>query len=408
MEVLTYALSIIPRERVIYIHGDYADFRIFFGQGSHCHELVGAFDAHSQAVDDWLTANIQSSDYVFVDGTDSVFILAVYRKCARKQCKLCICTSFQAFHQSDENYMKYKGSDFTLPSWTKEEYLDAIECGALQMEKSDLDEMFFFAGGSIRLLLIDDISEIMRKIDRHVRRVENISSLLSGYIGDQSKAQINSLMYVTKTKVGTMSTTILSEYAAKQLSSICTPQAIGLARSVMSNNPAWQGWVSELECLHKIRESSGRVEFWDANGNSVIWPKDNHQVDSYEFADDLKLICCDNSFLVPIRWNEATADAIYFSSPNKLLRILQVSDSSSAHSYNFDVILGYASATGAHAVELVILTRLQKFSTVPLPTNRGNNKFTENLNKIRIANGGKRATRPDLFTIYKLCYDGSP
>ena len=374
--------------------------------------FTGSSFQSSKLVIDWLAENIASTDHVFVDGTDSSFILAVYSSCARFdiKCKLTVCTSFQALRQTDENYMTYKGSKFILTSWSLEEYRNALESNSLDIPIGELSERYYFAGGSIRLFLLPT-DEIVPIIDSHIDRIENISSLLKGYISDSSQTNVNSLMNVTKGITGNyINTTVISEYAMKRPSKKCNHETISLARSVLPNNPAWQGWVTELECLHTIEIGSESVEFWDKDGKSITWVKTRKEAEAYSSISELSRISSlDNTFFVPTSWNENNVDAVYICKINgeRTLRILQITDSSSPHTYNLEIVVQYAQATQAATVELVILCRSCKFNSVPLPADKRIPKFIESLSNIR-NNAGRKKSKSPLFRIYKLCYDNPP
>jgi hypothetical protein len=373
VEVLTYALHIFQEKSVVYIHSDKTNLIVFYGTGNICHQFIGTPNSDDmKCVSDWLRTKVTSDDYVFVDGTNKEFIDSVYTTCSKVLSKLYVCTSFQAMKHSDENRDIYASCTFVVPSWTKEEYMEAITKNCLSISMNELEEKYYFAGGCIRRMSYP-INEIIKRIDTDIKRVSDVSILLRGYIGDSSQDQVNSLMNVVmksdtdyETTVTDYETSVVSQYALRSVVSKCTPEFISSARLVMVQNPIWQGWVTEFECLYKIQKCSGNLELWDENGTSVTWPKNGVNVVTYGSINELNKYSHDNKFFIPKRYNEPTTDAIYITTTTeqlkydqienvKVLRFLQITDSTDPHKLDLKVVLNYATSVGAYIVDFVIL-----------------------------------------------------
>jgi hypothetical protein len=52
---------------------------------------------------------------------------------------------------------------------------------------------------------------------------------------------------------------VVSEYVAKELSSHVDVSFIKQAKNTLRNNPSWQGWVAELDLLHRVRSCAREV-----------------------------------------------------------------------------------------------------------------------------------------------------
>eukprot|EP01036_Dinobryon_divergens_P049641 gene49641-66499_t len=129
-------------------------------------------------------------------------------------------------------------------SWTFEEYQCAVESNALR-GGADLNERYYYAGGSIRFMN-KDTAALKPLMDELIARVADFSSLLSGAVGLASANAINTLMAVFQQGSRTISTP-LSEYVIRVLSEKVSMDNIKICRSIMPDNSAWQGWVTELE-----------------------------------------------------------------------------------------------------------------------------------------------------------------
>ena len=73
---------------------------------------------------------------------------------------------------------------FTMESWSKNEYERAILTGALGIQISELDERYFYAGGSVRYLQLP-IKEVIKYYELKILQVKDMSKLVgTGGIGD--------------------------------------------------------------------------------------------------------------------------------------------------------------------------------------------------------------------------------
>jgi len=131
--------------------------------------------------------------------------------------------------------------------------------------------------------------------------------------------------------------TIISEYAARRLIRLGTAEVVKRARLVMPNNPCWQGWVTELECLHKFHTLDS-ISLFDTDGNEEIWVNANSNTSAQMYIEVEELINpSSGTSYISQAWNENTADAIHVAPDNKI-RIIQITESLSRHVYkNTDI-----------------------------------------------------------------------
>ena len=79
------------------------------------------------------------------------------------QTKMITCTSYRGLGRiSGEAMVKSaRLGFFTMESWCKKEYERAILAGALRIQISELDERYFYAGGSVRYIQLP-IEEVIK------------------------------------------------------------------------------------------------------------------------------------------------------------------------------------------------------------------------------------------------------
>ena len=101
---------------------------------------------------------------------------------------------------------------FTMESWSKNEYERAILAGALGIQISELDERYFYAGGSVRYLQLP-IKEVIKHYEMKLLLFEDMSKLVgTGGIGGASDDAVNSLMAIHN-----KCNTIVSKFVAIKL-----------------------------------------------------------------------------------------------------------------------------------------------------------------------------------------------
>eukprot|EP01035_Chromulina_nebulosa_P028432 gene28432-37531_t len=103
-------------------------------------------------------------------------------------------------------------------------------------------------------------------IDSKINSVSNFESLLSGNVGDSSMAMVNSLKSLVQPYVSVL----LSEYIAKKLGERVDLKFLESCRNLLQDNPSWQGWVSEMEVINRIRKYS-HMDVWNRSKLKISW-----------------------------------------------------------------------------------------------------------------------------------------
>ena len=227
--------------------------------------------------------------------------------------------------------------------------------------------------------------------------VTNYFDLLSNYIGPASASAVNSLLS-TKTVDDSLVISVISEYVTKSLSTRINPQDrlrfIGEAREMSPDNPSWQGWLTELDVILRVKDS--------VNDVFVVWNEDGSERSFVcQFVRYIPLnglvsqqFIKAQTFYIPIKFNNACFDLVYFGNDN--LVFFQVTDSSSEHVYNVDILNNFAKQFNPKSIEYVIVCRHALMKFVPNP------KHTEMENK------WKKVPRPKpkfIVADSKLIYD---
>lgn len=217
-------------------------------------------------------------------------------------------------------------SQFVVDSWKLDEYNDAFDKGALVLADptpmTDVDEMFFYAGGCFRMMQWP-LSCVIATLNTKMSEVPSKSDLIEARgVGDGSKAAVNSLLGIYGG-----APFVLSRFVLTSLFASVSNQAIGNLRRLLRDNPLWQGWVTELEVLTLIqkqqsivfRNSSGQEETWSRRG-AVDAP-----LPTFVDSSDLCWTTLDLDWILPKRYNQECFDALYLVSPDSL-RAIQITN----------------------------------------------------------------------------------
>ncbi len=107
-------------------------------------------------------------------------------------------------------------------SWSLSEYEAAQNAEVLfsDLTANELHELFCYAGGSLRLLLMLDVEKIKSFLDDKIAKVQNPKLLLSGLTGSGSETFINALVQLKPPAVANNTSVPVSEYESMRLVNI--------------------------------------------------------------------------------------------------------------------------------------------------------------------------------------------
>jgi len=146
-------------------------------------------------------------------------------------------------------------------------------------------------------------------LDAKIEEVKSVEDLLRGRVGFRSGDAVNSLMCIAE--VG--KSTFLSQYVTRNLLKRCQDGTIALCKSILPDNPSWQGWVAEYEVLATIREK-GKLNVRNDLNQRETW---RGRCKQFGTIEDVKKDEND-VFWLPSRWNQPCFDFLYKSSGNHL------------------------------------------------------------------------------------------
>ena len=225
--VFMYAIWTSHQRRVIYIQGSTTTgFKILYGSAGHFLVSSTIDGSSAEVVRLWVKRNVHKGDLVVVDDTHTAFIEAIIFYCIQAKARLIVSTSYQAIQVSSELQDIAPTSGYTMESWSYNEYTDATIKGVLPFTIDKLDEMYYYAGGSIRYMYWP-IDRIVTYFDLYIRLVTDARALLRRHLGDRTMTHINTLMSITKGDdtndsngvydIYSIQSTIISEYVTKAL-----------------------------------------------------------------------------------------------------------------------------------------------------------------------------------------------
>ena len=414
VEVYSFAMSWARKyeKRILYIHYDqFNGLSIIFKDDANdttskvCHipKFGDSIDLLPFVEDLVIKCKV---DLIVLDGALSKLIQAVYLMLGKYlQTKMITCTSYRALGRiSGEAMVKAAQLGFfTMESWSKKEYERAILAGALRIQISELDERYFYAGGSVRYLQLP-IKEVIKHYELKILRVKDMSKLVgTGGIGDASDDAVNSLMAIHN-----KCNTIVSKFVSKKLLDQITDDWIAKARVHLDTNPVWQGWVTDYEVLTLAKYK--KLFFYAPLKEPESWPSVTAPI---EFDNAESPVLRDENhvgWFYPLKWNHECFDALFRVSKD-VIRVVQISDAST-HSWKLEYLIPYVVAMKVKSVDFVFICRRRNFETFKIPKISLVQEQYDSLIKQLIDNEAKNLRRKkrkrgpltDYFNFRKVCY----
>ena len=263
-----------------------------------------------------------------------------------------------------------------MPSWSLDQYVAACSEGKFidaarerlgvgDSDQEKIADKFALAGGSARWMFGMNVEAATQDIVEQLSKVKNFADLLKGSGGGASADAVNHLQCWSRDG---RRPTVISEFAMRWLS-----QEVGLefvkmyyAHEAVQKNPAWRGWVFELEFLTRLRlavESGASIELEaDGKEETIEW-----RVPHRETFKDLSAVTqlagggglADGCWLVPEKWNQGGYDAAFVEGTT--LRAVQVTRAK-VHGFKLDYVASLVNAVvtgGLHVktVEVYLVAR---------------------------------------------------
>ena len=378
VEVYAYAMwqTTVHNKRVLYIHSHGGSYSLIAtaDAGStdvRCGRVADYLFQPPQVLLDFILSSMRRGavDVIVLDGQLSWLIKSVFL--CLHQCqdvRFISCTSFQAVSELSTEQLDNapEFSEFLMDSWVQEEYVAAISAGALVLDTTTgltVEEMFFYAGGSVRMIQWS-VKSVTDCLTRKMRTVSDMSKLIGKQIvGVSSESAVNTLMAMYSGY-----STVLSRYVLTELIRTLSTAAILAIRGILPSNASWQGWVTELEVLLLAKDRK-TTSFRRPDGESEQWPRhDEWRVGEplFEFDNPSEVRGVTEDWLLPKRWNHACFDGLY-RTPSGTVRAIQITIAEK-HGCKLKHLIPIAQAMNAHVVELVYVCRRSNFDRFKVPT----------------------------------------
>ena len=375
-DVYAYALweAQARSKRVLYIHGDNDGYSIVLARAGPDTMRFGSVEKlqdEPMFLLDYIVTLLKQRevDIVILDGQLSWLIKFVFARLRRfPDVRMISCTSFQAVSKlSTENIAKSpEYSRFVMDSWKKEEYDAAIVAGALVLDAPTLtvNEMFYYAGGSIRMIQWSVARVITTLIDK-VNLSPDMGKLIGARgVGDSSQSAVNSLMAIYEGR-----SVLLSKFVAMKLLDSVSDDVVEKARKILPHHPPWQGLVTEFQVLNLVRKRHFML-FRNDSGGTEEWPRlspgSELPLPTFFNASDPCLTDVTLDWLVPERFTQECFDAIYRVSLDTI-RVIQITNANS-HSCKLKYLIPFVKTMNVHVVELVYVCRRINFDTFKVPS----------------------------------------
>ena len=320
-EIYGWAVLQALTKSVLWVH--YSLSGVYFARFAPENRQVAVkhFKVATRLSDAWMNAIEHfASDLVILDGfrgDNCKTVLGVGLNC----CNVLVwCSSF-AFHailkQDEKAGIRQSWSDTkcVLDTWCYNDLSDALDAGIFGdfvPNSNALKEKYYYIGaGGIRSYFLDVI-KAREDIDDVFSRIENYNDLLRGLTGDSAKMAVHSLMQYRHGLHGQegMSGPV-SKYITLKLADKVGMAFVNSAKSIMIDNPSFQGWIFELEVIMTIRTCTNCFgDRWRCGSDG----KYVNVFDANEVPNDID----DNTWIVPTKYNQGGFDLLYYKSKGDL------------------------------------------------------------------------------------------
>ena len=257
--------------------------------------------------------------------------------------RLIYCCSFQVLNCLNSEHLvslHNKGLvELKVPSWILDDYIAAFKGKAFAFNGcairslADVHEHYYYAGGSIRLFVIN-LKLCINSMNVFISKISDASVLISGLSGQSSETAVNSLFQTFPGKDNMLKSSLVSQYASRRLSSMMSASFIETAKSYLPNNPSFQGWILEMEVLGKIKAKQVNL----SNG-SDLW---NEWVSVVNFEDAISIqgrSIGDMTLLVPTKYNHGLFDIMLYVRKGHII-IANVTRAKQ-HEFNMELVIPY-------------------------------------------------------------------
>jgi hypothetical protein len=176
----------------------------------------------------------------------------------------------------------------------------------------------------------------MADIAEAFQKTENFKLLSGGLTGQSSVQAVNTLFQ--QKVVGCFM--LVSDYVSRRAVMYVEESFVEQAKRVMPNNPSYQGWIFEFECLYRISKKSLAICGESIPGQSPsVWNNHSAIVKFHDFDDSCLNGVMANTLLIPSAYNQGLFDIMLFEQQG-VLRIANIT-LAKLHLFNMSLIAPY-------------------------------------------------------------------
>lgn len=238
--------------------------------------------------------------------------------------KLIGCSSYRSANFSNEELSNLQLHYILVWSWTDLDYESAFALNVFGNITTDLlEEAVFYGGGSIRAVLglLRNKNDQIQILNNAVAQVTNFTALFSGLVGLKAPSAVNTLMKISEEGACTM----LSKYVTEKISEKCANAFVVEARRVCPGNPAWQGWVHEIDFIARMKQCHKEKKSFILQrvGRTRSPPYVNGPKKfSINVVSDCRVGPVEDqesgTFYIPQKWNQGCYDGVYYLLRDKI------------------------------------------------------------------------------------------
>ena len=248
--------------------------------------------------------------------------------------RIVIFVSSQALTLPGQDIQSWKV--YTMTSWTKQQYTEACQDAVffesiksnLVNDSSDnltkeelINSKFTLAGFCARWFFGMNVKNATSDIDNQIKKVGNAKVSLLNLMGSKSPFSVNHLLAQFED-----CDCIVSAYVTRRLTLACEFSIIDafLSHDIVRKNPAFLGWVVELNFLMYLRLAShhkyGYIMVCAEDHYPESWPI--NEIGDFEPTAMSKVPSTD--WLTPKKWNQGGYDFVNLQANIGLVRVIQV------------------------------------------------------------------------------------
>ncbi len=199
-----------------------------------------------------------------------------------------------------------------LDTWCYDDLRNVFDTGIFGDSVPTLDILkekhYYIGDGGIRLYFCE-LNKAIYDIDQHFSRVNNFNDLLGGLVGDSAKVAVHSLMQYRKVCWGQSAAVSgpVSKYITLKLVDKVGLTFVNSAKSIMMDNPSFQGWIFELEVIWAIKNCA------NCFGDRWICGTTGRFVQVFD-ANGIPTDIAENTWIIPTKYNQGGFDILYYKS----------------------------------------------------------------------------------------------